>query len=65
MKNTQKVALGLAGLAGIAMLTKLRHTKADLSGQTALVTGSSHGLGFLLAREIPACRMQYCDLCAW
>jgi len=51
MKNTQKVALGLAGLAGLAMLTKLRHTKADLTGQTALVTGSSRGLGFLLARE--------------
>jgi short-subunit dehydrogenase len=51
MRNTQKVALGLAGLAAAAMLTKLRQTKADLTGQTALVTGSSRGLGFLLARE--------------
>ncbi len=53
------VCLGL-GLAGRRLLQRQR--LPDLRGQVALVTGSSRGLGFLLAREFArqGCRVVLC-----
>ena len=55
------LAAGIGGgLAATAAL--MRRQEADLSGQVALVTGSSRGLGLLLAREFAArgCRLVIC-----
>jgi NAD(P)-dependent dehydrogenase (short-subunit alcohol dehydrogenase family) len=51
--------LGL-GLMGREALR--RRQEADLTGQVALVTGSSRGLGYLLARELgrQGCRLAIC-----
>ncbi len=63
-RGSQGVALAAAGLglglAGRELLQRLR--RADLRGQVALVTGSSRGLGFLLAREFArqGCRVALC-----
>ena len=48
------------GLAGRAALRRLRAD--DLTGQVALITGGSRGLGFLLAREFgqAGCRVALC-----
>jgi NAD(P)-dependent dehydrogenase (short-subunit alcohol dehydrogenase family) len=54
-------AAGLgAGLLGREVLARRR--MADLQGQVALVTGSSRGLGYLLARELgrEGCRLVLC-----
>jgi short-subunit dehydrogenase len=50
-----------AGVAGIALARRLR-AGADLGGKTALITGSSRGLGLLLAREFAAqgCNVVIC-----
>jgi NAD(P)-dependent dehydrogenase (short-subunit alcohol dehydrogenase family) len=55
------LAAGLAlGLVGPNVYRRWR--EADLFGQTALVTGASRGLGFLLARELAreGCRVAIC-----
>ncbi len=48
------------GVAGAALLARLR--AADLSGQVAVVTGGSRGLGLLLAREFAreGCKVVIC-----
>lgn len=61
--NSQvKTLLGVAagGLVGREVLRRLR--AADLHNQVALITGSSRGLGFLLAREFAreGCRIVIC-----
>jgi NAD(P)-dependent dehydrogenase (short-subunit alcohol dehydrogenase family) len=55
------VAAGMAAaLVGRELLARQR--EADLRGQVALVTGSSRGLGFLLAREFgrAGCKLAIC-----
>jgi NAD(P)-dependent dehydrogenase (short-subunit alcohol dehydrogenase family) len=55
------VAAGIGlGLVGRELYRRRR--EADLHGQVALVTGSSRGLGFLLARELArqGCRIVIC-----
>ena len=49
----KRILLGVALAAGGALLLmrKLRSSPADLSGQVVLITGSSRGLGFILARD--------------
>ncbi len=49
-----------AGIAGLALLRRAR--MADLRGEVAVITGSSRGLGFLLAREFgrQGCRLVIC-----
>jgi NAD(P)-dependent dehydrogenase (short-subunit alcohol dehydrogenase family) len=63
MARRARIAKGLilAGL-GIGLGLRARRAPADLRGQVALVTGSSRGLGFLLAREFAAagCRVVIC-----
>ena len=58
-------ALSLAGvgIAGIGRrLWRQAASDADLRGQVALVTGSSRGLGLLIARELAreGCRLVLC-----
>ncbi len=57
-------AMVVAGIgAGLVARDLLRRRfEADLTGQVALVTGSSRGLGFLLARELAreGCRVVIC-----
>lgn len=55
-------SLALAGLGAAAYGLYRRYKDRDLKGQTALVTGSSRGLGFLLAREYArqGCRVVIC-----
>lgn len=59
MKTTTKIGLGLLGAAAWGVY---RRQKRDISGQTALVTGSSRGLGLLLAEEYArrGCRVVIC-----
>ncbi len=54
--------LGLAAVALFAREALARRREADLSGQVALVTGGSRGLGYLLARELmrEGCRVSIC-----
>jgi short-subunit dehydrogenase len=55
-------AIAGVGLGLVARQAIRRQTVTDLRGQVALVTGSSRGLGFLLAREFAAegCRVVIC-----
>lgn len=55
------VALGGAALVALRALKRSR-SREDLTGQVAIVTGSSRGLGFLLARELAreGCRVVIC-----
>jgi NAD(P)-dependent dehydrogenase (short-subunit alcohol dehydrogenase family) len=50
-KSTAAVALTLAGVATTLAVLKYRKQPSDLTGQVALITGGSRGLGFILARE--------------
>ncbi len=56
------VFVGIGAAAMLRLLQKRREELVDLRGQTALVTGSSRGLGFLLARELAreGCRVVLC-----
>jgi NAD(P)-dependent dehydrogenase (short-subunit alcohol dehydrogenase family) len=65
MKRTRsrRGLLAAAGLgAAVVGRELLMRRQADLSGQVALVTGSSRGLGYLLAREFGrvGCRLVLC-----
>lgn len=55
-------AIAGVGFGLVARQAIRRQTGTDLRGQVALVTGSSRGLGFLLAREFAAegCRVVLC-----
>jgi short-subunit dehydrogenase len=55
------LAAGLATTLGAGALLR-RRREADLSGEVALITGGSRGLGFLLARELgrSGCRVAIC-----
>jgi NAD(P)-dependent dehydrogenase (short-subunit alcohol dehydrogenase family) len=59
-KSTTAAAAVGAGLVGWKLLQRMR--EADFRGKTALVTGSSRGLGFLIARELvrAGCRVVVC-----
>jgi NAD(P)-dependent dehydrogenase (short-subunit alcohol dehydrogenase family) len=54
------LALGAGGLIGLKLLQ--RRNRADLTGQAALITGGSRGLGLELARELGAhgCKLAIC-----
>ena len=54
MAQAKTVAAGVAGAAAVvaAALTRRTLRHRDLSGQVALVTGASRGLGLLIAREL-------------
>ena len=56
MEGTKAVAASLLGAsAAVAAIMRWRMARrADLSGQVALVTGASRGLGLLIARELAA-----------
>src|SRR5512134_3878640 len=63
-KPSGKVLAAALGL-GIGMASRevlLRRREADLRGRVAIITGSSRGLGFLLARELTreGCRVVIC-----
>jgi NAD(P)-dependent dehydrogenase (short-subunit alcohol dehydrogenase family) len=59
-RTRRLTALGIGGLAGLKLLQ--RTLAADLSGQVALITGGSRGLGLALARELGAqgCKLAIC-----
>ena len=61
MKTATTLAIATLG-AGLVLGTLRRRKRRDLRGQTALITGSSRGLGFLLAREYArqGCRVVLC-----
>jgi short-subunit dehydrogenase len=45
-------SLALAGAVAVAALSAARRDRDDLTGEVAVVTGASRGLGLLLAREL-------------
>ena len=51
MKTKTIIGLALAGFAATLAIRKVRRPSLDLRGKVVLVTGSSRGLGFILARE--------------
>lgn len=51
MKKRNFIGPAITGLAAMLVMRKLRPAPADLRGQVVLITGSSRGLGFLLACE--------------
>ncbi len=59
-----RTAIAAAGLGALLVGRELlaRRPGADLSGEVALITGGSRGLGFLLAREFArqGCRVAIC-----
>lgn len=63
-KRAALLAAGLTGLRGVLALWKRRRTEDDtsLKDQVVLITGSSRGLGFLLAQEFAreGCRLVLC-----
>lgn len=61
MQSMTKLAIGLLGAAAYFGFRRRRQGQ-DLRGKTALITGSSRGLGFLLAREYAreGCRVVIC-----
>lgn len=63
MSSLSRLAMAALG-AGTAYGFYRRRKRRDLRGQTALITGSSRGLGFLLAREYArqGCRVVICAL---
>jgi len=62
MKTINWVGLTLAGITTLWVMRKLRPSPShltNLNGQVVLITGSSRGLGFILARELAR---QGCDI---
>lgn len=61
MQNSTKFAMAVLG-AGLALGIRRRFRRRDIRGQTALITGSSRGLGYLMAREYArrGCRVVIC-----
>jgi NAD(P)-dependent dehydrogenase (short-subunit alcohol dehydrogenase family) len=59
MKTRSLIGLTLAGFATLLLMRNRRSSPVDLSGQVVLITGSSRGLGFILARELAR---QGCDI---
>ena len=57
-----KLAAGMAVGLGVARAALARPPEADLTGEVALVTGGSRGLGLALGRELAAhgCRLAIC-----
>lgn len=57
-----KLAAGMAVGLGVARAALERPPEADLTGEVALVTGGSRGLGLALGRELAAqgCRLAIC-----
>lgn len=62
MVNATKLLAGVTMGALITTAVIRRWTSADLSGQVALITGSSRGLGLLIAHELAhrGCRLVIC-----
>lgn len=60
--NGAKLAAGMALGMGAARAALERPPEADLTGQAALVTGGSRGLGLAISRELAAqgCRLAIC-----
>ncbi|HET8524566.1 MAG TPA: SDR family NAD(P)-dependent oxidoreductase, partial [Thermomicrobiales bacterium] len=62
--NRRRAGLAAAGIGALLLGRELieRQTADDLTGQIALVTGGSRGLGFLLAREFgrEGCKIVIC-----
>jgi NAD(P)-dependent dehydrogenase (short-subunit alcohol dehydrogenase family) len=59
---SRRLLAGAAAVAGAAWLARRAWPGDDLTGQVALVTGGSRGLGYLLARELlrQGCRVAIC-----